>query len=112
MAIPGTYTLFYDWSSTGSYSSTSMNIAAAGTWTNGQGYSGTWEAANGMLIFQFNNSKTTYAGNVIPHVVTGICSAFSGGTNAGSFYLLSTTGHFEKLEKKHANATADSSGAK
>ena len=66
MSVPGSWTLFYDWNSTGTYGSTSMTIASNNTWTNGQGYSGTWVQVAGILTFQFNNSKVTYSGNFAP----------------------------------------------
>ena len=55
MSVTGNWTLNYDWGCTGSYSTTSMTIDANGTWTNGQGYSGVWVQAAGMLTFKFNN---------------------------------------------------------
>jgi hypothetical protein len=111
MALPGNYTLFYDWTNSGSYSSTSMTLAAGGTFTlPAQGYNGTWVAENGMLIFQFSNSHVTYAGNVVPNVVTGLMSTFAGLN--GGFYLLETSTHSAHGDSKHAKATADSSGKK
>lgn len=86
MAITGSWTLFYDWNSDGSYSKTSMTINAGGTWTNGEGASGVWIQVSGMFMFLFNNSKTTYAANFASKSMTGISTTFAGLT--GSFYLL------------------------
>jgi hypothetical protein len=107
MALPGNWTLFYDWGCGGSYGSTSMTINANGTWTNGQGYSGPWAQAAGMLTFKFNNSNTTYSGNVASKSVTGIQSTF-GGSN-GCFYMLEAGAPAAKAEA-HQKGHADSSG--
>jgi hypothetical protein len=107
MPVPGNWTLFYDWSCAGSYGSTSMTINANGTWTNGQGYSGVWVQAAGMLTFKFNNSNTTYSGNLASKSVTGIQSTFAGLN--GCFYMLEAgvpTAHAELAAK----GKADSSG--
>jgi hypothetical protein len=78
--------LFYDWNSTGNYGNTPMTIAANGTWTNGQGYGGAWVQVAGILTFHFNNSETTYSGNLADKSVTGINTTFNGLN--GSFYML------------------------
>jgi hypothetical protein len=101
--------LFYDWNSTGHYASTSMTIAANGTWSNGQGYSGVWVQGGGVLTFLFNNSKTTYAGNWTDKSVTGINTTF-GGLN-GSFYLLEEgAGAAPAQATTKAHSVADTSG--
>jgi len=107
MAVPGSWTLFYDWGCGGNYGTTPMTINANGTWSNGQGYTGAWAQSAGMLIFQFNNSKTTYGGNLASKSVTGIMSTFAGGN--GCFYMLEAgapTAHADALAK----GKADSSG--
>ena len=98
MAITGNWTLFYDWSNTGSYSSTSMTINSNGTWTNGQGASGGWVQNAGMLLFDFSSGKTTYGGNWVDKSVTGINTTF-GGLN-GSFYMLQAGAPTEIHEEK------------
>ena len=40
MAVPGTWTLFYDWDCDGSYSKATMTLKADGTWTSSEGYNG------------------------------------------------------------------------
>jgi len=101
--------LYYDWNSTGKYGSTSMNIAANGNWTNGQGYSGTWVMGAGMLTFLFNNSKTTYSGNLADKSGTGINTTF-GGLN-GSFYMLEEGALPAGMHAKEVrHAIADASG--
>jgi hypothetical protein len=107
MAVPGSWTLYYDWNSTGTYASTSMTIAANGTWHNGQNFNGVWVQVAGILTFQFNNSKTTYSGNIADKSVTGINTTF-GGLN-GSFYMLEA-GAVAAAFKEVSHSVADSSG--
>jgi hypothetical protein len=84
--VPGNWTLFYDWSCDGSYGKTTMTVNANGTWTNGEGYNGPWIQVAGMFMFTFNNSDTTYAGNLASKSVNGISTTFSGLN--GCFYML------------------------
>lgn len=107
MAVPGNWMLYYDWNCDGGYGSTTMTINANGTWTNGQGYSGPWIQAAGMLTFQFNNFKTTYSGNLASQSVTGIQSTFIGGN--GCFYMLQA-GALPTAEERQVKGKADSSG--
>jgi hypothetical protein len=107
MSVPGNWTLYYDWNSTGSYGSTPMTIAANNTWTNGQGYSGVWVHVAGILTFLFNGSKTTYSGNLADKSVTGVNTTF-GGLN-GSFYMLETKAAAAKVAEV-AHKIADASG--
>ncbi|UZJ40761.1 hypothetical protein OO006_10405 [Prosthecochloris sp. SCSIO W1101] len=86
MAVTGDWTLFYDWGCDGSYSKTSMTVNSDGTWTNGEGYNGPWVQIAGMFMFTFNNSETTYAGNLASKSITGVSSSFSGSN--GCFYML------------------------
>jgi hypothetical protein len=86
MAVPGDWTLFYDWDCDGSYSSTTMKVKPDGTWTSGGGHSGLWVQIAGMFMFTFNNSETTYAGNLASKSITGISTTFSG--LKGCFYML------------------------
>src|SRR5688572_12403682 len=86
MAVTGNWTLFYDWNCDGSYSSTRMTVNAGGTWTNGEGHSGLWVQVAGVFMFHFNNSETTYAGNLASKSITGISTTFAGLT--GCFYML------------------------
>jgi len=88
MTITGQWTLYYDWNSTGNYSSTSMTVNANATWSNGQGFTGQWAQVAGLFTFQFANEKTTYAGNWADKSITGINTTFAGLN--GSFYMLQT----------------------
>ena len=109
MPVPGNWTLFYDWNCAGAYGSTPMTINANGTWSVGQGYSGVWVQAAGMLMFKFNNSNTTYAGNLASKSVTGIQSTF-GGLN-GCFYMLEAgvpAAHAEHAAKSKIDASGKS----
>jgi hypothetical protein len=104
-AVPGSWTLFYDWNCTGNYSQTSMTVNSNGTWTNGQGYSGSWVQEAGMFLFDFNNSKTTYGGNLASKSITGIQTTFGG--LSGCFYMLEAgapAAHGEKRVAGHADS--------
>ena len=110
MSVSGKWTLFYDWNTTGTYASTTMNLASNNTFSDGQGHNGTWMQGAGMLSFQFNNIKTTYSGNLADKSVTGVSTTF-GGLN-GSFYMLedaASRGIINVAERRHA--VADASGA-
>jgi hypothetical protein len=107
MSVPGSWMLYYDWNSTGTYGSTPMTVASNGTWTNGQGYSGAWIQVSGILSFKFNNSNTTYSGNLADKSVTGANTTF-GGLN-GSFYMLEE-GAGMAAAAARAHSVADSSG--
>jgi hypothetical protein len=109
MTITGKWTLYYDWNSTGNYSSTSMTVNAGGTWSNGQGSSGAWAQVAGLFTFNFNNLKTTYSGNWADRSITGICTTFAGFN--GSFYMLqagvSTKSLSEEKVAGHKNASGE-----
>jgi hypothetical protein len=109
MAVPGNWTMYYDWNSTGTYGSTSMTLAANNTFTDGQGHNGTWVQVAGVLTFQFNNLKTTYSGNLADKSVTGINTTFAGLN--GSFYMLEA-GAVPAPQKsiELAHTVADASG--
>ncbi|HUD86437.1 MAG TPA: hypothetical protein VMR17_08280 [Xanthobacteraceae bacterium] len=107
MAVPGQWELYYDWNSTGNYGSTSMTVASNGTWTNGQGYKGVWVQVAGIFMFLFDNSKTTYAGNIADKSVTGINTTFAGLN--GSFYMLQA-GAPAAAAKEVVHSVADVSG--
>jgi len=86
MAVPGNWTLFYDWNCDGTYSRTTMTVNADGTWTNAESYSGRWVQVAGMFVFKFNGLDTTYSGNLASKSITGISTTFSGLN--GCFYML------------------------
>ena len=109
MAVTGDWTLFYDWGCDGSYSKTSMTVNSNGTWTNGEGYDGPWVQIAGMFMFTFNNSETTYAGNLASKSITGISSSFSGSN--GCFYMLQS-GVLTAFGAERAGGKQDSQGGK
>jgi hypothetical protein len=86
MAVTGTWTLFYDWDCDGSYSSTTFTVNNDGTFTSGGGLNGLWVQIAGMFVFTFNNSETTYSGNLASKSITGVSTTFSGLN--GCFYML------------------------
>jgi hypothetical protein len=86
MAVPETWTLYYDWDCDGTYSSATMTVNSDGTWTLSEGYSGLWVRRAGIFMFTFNNSETTYAGKLVGKAITGISTTFTG--LEGCFYML------------------------
>lgn len=84
---PGAGTLFFDWGCDGSYSSTSINFAAGGTFTTGDGGAGQWVRIGGaaagsnagMLTFIFNApSRTSYSSVTTSRAAAGINTTFAG----------------------------------
>ncbi len=110
MSVPGNWTLHYDWNSTGTYASTSMNVASNHTFSDGQGHHGTWVQVAGILTFQFDNSKTTYSGNFADKSITGVNTTFNGLN--GSFYMLEDGSGIVVREREIAHSVADASGKK
>lgn len=108
MTITGQWTLYYDWNSTGNYSSTSMTVNSNGTWSNGQGYSGQWVQVAGLFTFNFDNGKTTYSGNWADRSITGICTTFTGFN--GSFYMLQAGVPKVFLQEEKVEGHKDTSG--
>ena len=93
MAVPGTWTLFYDWTCVGTYSSATLTLNADGTFTSGAGHSGFWAQEAGMYVHTYNNSETIYAGNLASKSITGIITTWiptviNPVTLTGCFYML------------------------
>lgn len=86
MAVPGDWTVFYDWDCDGGYGQTPMTLTADGKFSTGEGYTGLWVQQAGMLMFTFDNSETTYAGNLASQSITGMSTTFGG--LDGCFYML------------------------
>ena len=88
-----------------------MTIVPNHTWSNAEGFHGTWVQVAGIFTFQFNNLKTTYSGNLADKSVTGINTTF-GGLN-GSFYMLEEGAGAAVARAAHrAHPEGDSSGGK
>ena len=85
LAVPGSWTLAFDWGCDGSYSTIAVTLNASGTWSGG-GFTGLWVSLAGQLVLTFDNSETTYSGNIASKSVTGINTTFAGLN--GCFYLL------------------------
>ena len=85
-----------------------VTINANNTWSNGQGYSGTWVQVAGILTFQFNNSKTIYSGNFADKSVTGVNTTFS--VLNGSFYMLEAGAGAAPTAQQRSHRIADSAG--
>jgi hypothetical protein len=87
MALPGDWKLYYESSTSTSYASTDMTFKADGTWYMPDfGYNGHWVEESGEVIFNFDNSRTIYAGNIAGGAAVGILSTFTG--VSGFWYLL------------------------
>jgi hypothetical protein len=109
MALPGTWTMYFDWTCNGGYGNTPMTINANGTWTSGEGYSGVWVQAAGMVIFDFSGG-TIYCGNLASQSITGISRASTGAV--GCFYMLQAGAPGAGAEIRRAEGKADVSGKK
>lgn len=99
--VNSVYTLYYDWTCTGIYSSTSMTVYADGTWTMEEGYSGLWVKGRGLFLFHFNNYETTYSGKIRDGEVFGgiMTPFFASGNTQGCFYMENATEN-APLEKR------------
>ena len=86
MAVPGNWTLFYDWNCDGTYSKATMSVNTDGTLTLSEGYSGLWTQSAGMFLFTLDSGETTYAGDLASKSITGISTTFAGLN--GCFYML------------------------
>ncbi len=100
---------YFDWNCDGGYGDTPMTINADGTWTSGEGYTGVWIQAAGMVIFVFSTG-TVYSGNVASQSITGIQRAANGGV--GCFYMLQAGALPAEREARRATGKADVSGKK
>jgi hypothetical protein len=92
MAVPGKWTLFYDWDCDGTYNTATMTVNSDGTFTASiavglpEDFTGLWTQDAGMFTFTFDNFETTYAGNLASKSITGTSTTFTGLT--GCFYML------------------------
>ena len=110
MAVTGDWTLFYDWNCDGSYSTVSITVNNVGTFRTGSGYTGLWVQVAGMFMFHYNNSETTYSGNLASKSITGIMTTFSGtGGLKGCFYMLQS-GVETSFAARRVKEKADESG--
>lgn len=66
--------------------STTMTINADETFTTGEKLNGRWTQLAGMLVFTFNTTEATYAGNLASRSITGVSTTFDGSN--GCFYML------------------------
>lgn len=79
MAIEGQWTLHYGWGCTGNYGQAGITFNNNGTFSiPSQNYTGKWTQQDGMILFQFDTSKTTYGGNFAGNAMVGLMSTFTG----------------------------------
>ena len=63
-----------------------MTVNTDGTWTNSEGFTGLWTQDAGMFTITFNDSETTYSGNLASKSISGTSTTFTGLN--GCFYML------------------------
>jgi hypothetical protein len=109
MAIPGNWTLHYDWFCTGNYASTDMIFKSDGSFTLPSfGYDGRWVEVSGELIFNFSGAPTVYAGHVVGGAAVGAMTTFVAG-EIGCWYLIQE-GVASRDAQKAATPSLDPSG--
>jgi hypothetical protein len=86
MAVPGTWTVFFDWGCDGSPGQFTATFNSGGTWS-GSGFSGTWVQVSGMLMFNFASGPAIYSGNTAGGSMTGMMTTFTGSN--GCWWALS-----------------------
>jgi len=90
MALPGTWTLFYNWGCSGSYSQTTITFNANGTFTT-QGYTGRWAQVAGNVQWRYDQSpNSVYSGNLTGGAAVGMM--FNTNLSTGCFYITSSSG--------------------
>jgi hypothetical protein len=78
-AINGQWTLHYSWGCSGSYTQVGITFNTNGAFSiPSQNLAGKWVQNDGMILFQFDTSKTTYGGNVAGNAMVGMQSTFTG----------------------------------
>jgi hypothetical protein len=93
MVVSGKWTLHFDWNCDGSYSQVDMTFNSNGTFSLAP-YTGKWVQVEGMILWQFDNSNTSYGGNNAGSAIKGLMSTFGGlngcwyGIKAGATTLL------------------------
>ncbi len=79
MPVVGKWELYYYWiGNPGPYGNTEMTVNSNGTWTSAQSYTGLWVEVDGTILWQFDGSKVTYAGNIAGDAMVGAMSTFAG----------------------------------
>jgi hypothetical protein len=77
LSIDGRWIIYYDWGCTGTYHNAGINFSPDGTFSvPEQGFIGKWIQNDGMILFQFDDSKTTYGGNITGNAMVGVSSDF------------------------------------
>lgn len=90
-AVPGDWTLGYDWNCDGTYGSGTLTLNQDGTFVNDTAKTGVWFVIGGMLIFKYDGLNTTYGGILASEAVTGIAASFSITRGLGCFYMRKAT---------------------
>ena len=111
LPVVGKWTLYYDWSCTGKYHSTTLIVNADRTWSiPSQNYTGYWVKGRGIFLFTFNQLRTTYSGAIGDTKITGIMTTFQSNYGAeGCFYMAPAESSNLKQEEQ-ISGTLDASG--
>jgi hypothetical protein len=78
MSGSGEWMLFYDWGCSGSYGNSPITFSSDGTLSLPP-YTGEWYESDGKIMWRFDvTQNTTYSGDQVGYVMTGISSTFAG----------------------------------
>jgi hypothetical protein len=108
LSVPGKWVVYYDWGCDGRPGATVTTFNSDGTWSDDEGYTGIWVKGRHMLMFTFDNFKTTYSGVIFAREVKGIQSTFRyAGSLQGCFNMAPYSGN---LLNKRTSGSMDASG--
>ncbi|MFY9199587.1 MAG: hypothetical protein ACOX7X_07300 [Methanosarcina flavescens] len=105
MAVSGQWNLHYSWGCSGSYVQVGITFNSNGTFSiPSQNLSGRWIQSDGMILWQFNTSKTSYGGNLAGNAMVGIMSTFTGSN--GCWYAIRAGSTIMLAEERKAKFDA------
>jgi hypothetical protein len=107
MAINGQWTVHYAWDCRGEYIQRGITFNDNGTFST-TSFTGKWTQIEGMILFQFDNYKTTYGGNFVGNAMVGMMSTFGGAKGCWYAIKVGTT----TMMAEEDEAEFDESGSK
>ncbi|MGB9939042.1 hypothetical protein [Methanosarcina sp.] len=111
MAVVGQWTFHYDWGCSGSYVQVGITFNNNGTFNiPSQGLAGKWVQSDGMILWQFDTSKTSYGGNFAGNAMAGLMSTFAG--LDGCWYAIKAGSTTMLAEERKAEFDASGDKAK
>jgi hypothetical protein len=111
MAINGQWNIHYGWSCSGSYVQVEITFNNNGTFSvPSQNLAGKWVQNDGMILFQFDISKTTYGGNFVGNAMVGIMSTFTGLN--GCWYAIRQGSTIMRIEERKPELDASGKSTK